>query len=139
MGARLFHHPLTKPSYLLPFFLQILHWTNSNHPLLEFTSQTDCLTSDFRVSVKEVSRLIHDLESSKATGPDEVPVVVLKNISPEISPILSRLFNRCLKEKCFPTSSKTSSICPVFKNSGDCSSPSQYRPNSLLSKYQQAS
>ena len=101
MDARLFHHPLTKPSYLLPSFLQILHWTNSNHPLLEFTSQTDCLTSDFRVSVKEVSRLIHNLESSKATGPDEVPVVVLKNISPEIAPILSRLLTVVLRRSVF--------------------------------------
>ena len=106
---------------------------DSNHPLPGFPSCTDSLVSDIKISVKEVSRLIHDLESTKATGPDQVPVVVLKNLSPEISPILTKLFNRCVKEKCFPSSWKVSSICPVFKNSGERSSPSQYRPISLLS------
>ena len=106
---------------------------DSDHPLPEFPSRTDCVLSDFRVTVKDVSRLIHDLVSSKATGPDEIPVVVLKNISPELSPLLAKLFNRCIKEKCFPTSWKIASICPVFKNSGERSSPSQYRPISLLS------
>ena len=58
--------------------------------------------------------------------------MVLKNISPEISPILAKLFNRCLKEKTFPSSWKMSSVCPVFKNSGERSDPSKYRPISLL-------
>ena len=60
-------------------------------------------------------------------------MVVLKHLSPELSPILAKLFNRCLKERCFPTSWKTSAVCPVFKNAGDKSAPSQYRPISLLS------
>ena len=85
------------------------------------------------MTVRTVSKLIRELESSKATGPDEIPAVVLKNRSPEISPILAKLFNRCLKEKCFPTSWKVSSVCPVFKNAGERSSSSQYRPISLLS------
>ena len=77
---------------------------DSNNPLPDFPLQTANSISGFKVTVKEVSKLIHDLDSSKATGPDEIPVVVLKNISPEISPILTKLFNRCLKEKSFPTS-----------------------------------
>ena len=104
-----------------------------NYPLPDIPSRTDCLVSDFRISVREVSRQVHDLESTKATGPDQVPVVVLKNFSPEISPILEKLFNRCVKEKCVPSSWKVSSVCPIFKNSGERSSPSQYRPINLLS------
>ena len=81
----------------------------------------------------QISKLIKELDSTKATGPDSIPVIVLKHISPELSPILAKLFNRCLKERCFPTSWKTSAVCPVFKNAGDKSAPSQYRPISLLS------
>ena len=105
---------------------------DSNNPLPDFPPQTANSISSFKITVKEVSRLIRDLDSSKATGPDEIPVVVLKNISPEISPILTKLFNRCLKEKSFPSSWKTSSVCPVFKGSGERSDPSKYRPISLL-------
>ena len=112
--------------------------SNSNlddlgHPLPDYPSKTDSSLSNFTVSAKEVASLISGLDSTKATGPDNIPVMVLKNISPELSPILAKLFNKCLKKKCFPSSWKISSVCPVFKNSGDRSSPSQYRPISLLS------
>ena len=112
--------------------------SNSNlndkgHALPDYPSKTDKSLNSFTVSAKEVAKLIKALDSTKATGPDSIPVVVLKNISPELSPILAKLFNKCLHQKCFPASWKTSSVCPVYKNSGDRSSPSQYRPISLLS------
>ena len=99
----------------------------------EFPNLTDERLCDLKVSAGQISKLIKELDSTKATGPDSIPVVVLKHLSPELSPILAKLFNRCLKEKCFPTSWKTSAVCPVFKNAGDKSAPSQYRPISLLS------
>ena len=43
---------------------------DSNHPLPDFPLQTLHYIHDITVSVKEVSRLIHELEPSKATGPD---------------------------------------------------------------------
>ena len=67
------------------------------------------------MSAREVSWLIRDLDASKVTGPEEIPVVVLKNISPDVSPILVKLFNHCLKEKTFPSSRKMSSVCPILK------------------------
>ena len=101
--------------------------------LPNYSSKTDKSLSSFTVSAKEVAKLIKALDSTKATGPDNIPVIVLKNISPELSPILAKVFNKCLLQKCFPISWKISSVCPVYKNSGDRSSPSQYRPISLLS------
>ena len=103
------------------------------HPLPEFPSRTDSLLGNITVTVKDIATRIRNLDSTKATGPDDIPVIVLKNICPEISPLLAKLFNRCLKERCFPDSWKMSSVCPVFKNAGDRCSPSQYRPISLLS------
>ena len=58
------------------------------------------------------------LYSSKASGPDCIPVVVLKNCKPELSYILAELLNMCLKESCFPDCWKYSSVVPVFKNVG---------------------
>ena len=103
------------------------------YPLPDFPPVTDEKLSDFKVSAGQVESLIKELDATKATGPDNIPVVVLKHLSPELSPILAKLFNRCLNERCFPTSWKTSAVCPVFKNAGDKSAPSQYRPISLLS------
>ena len=45
--------------------------------------------------------VIMNLDLSKASGCDCIPVVVLKNCEPELSYILAELFNKCLKESCF--------------------------------------
>ena len=79
-----------------------------------------------------VKMVITNLDSSKASGPDCIPVVVLKNCEPELSYILAKLFNNCLKESCFPDCWKVSSVVPVFKNVGERSTAKNYRPVSLL-------
>ena len=65
-----------------------------------------------------VKKVIMNLDFSKASGPDCIPVVVLKNCEPELSYILAELFNKCLKESCFPDCWKVSLMVPVFKNVG---------------------
>ena len=70
-----------------------------------------------------------NLDSSKASSPDSIPVVVLRNCEPE----LSELFNMCLKEPSFPDCWKVSSVVPVFKNVGERSTAKNYCPVSLVS------
>ena len=69
-------------------------------------------------------KVITNLDSSKASGPDCVPVVVLKNCEPELSYILAELFNM----SCFPDCWKVSSVIPVFENVGDRFTAENYRP-----------
>ena len=80
-----------------------------------------------------VKKVIMNLDSSKASGPDCIPVVILKNCETELSYILAKLFNICLKESCFPDCWKVSSVVPVFKNVGERSTAKNCRPVSLLS------
>ena len=77
-------------------------------------------------------KVITNLDSSKASGPDCISVVVLKNCEPELSYILAKLFNNCLKESCFRDCWKVSSVVPVFKNVGESSTAKNW-PVSLLS------
>ena len=64
-----------------------------------------------------VKKVIMNLGLSKASGPDCIPVVVLKKCEPEFSYILAELFNKCLKESCFPDCWKVYqwSLYSVFK------------------------
>ena len=73
-----------------------------------------------------------NLDLSKASGPDCIPVMVLKNCGPELSYILAELFNKCLKESCFPDCWKVSLAVPVFKNVGERFTAKSYHPVSLL-------
>ena len=80
------------------------------------------------ITPKMVKKAISNLNSSKASGSDGIPVVVLKNCEPELSFILTDLFNLCLKESCFPDCWKVSSVVPVFKNVGERSDPKNSCP-----------
>ena len=73
-----------------------------------------------------------NLDLSKASSPDCIPVVVQKNCEPERFYKLAELFNKCLKESSFPDCWKILSVVPVFKNVGDRSTAENYRPVSLL-------
>ena len=74
-----------------------------------------------------------NLDLSKTSGPDCIPVVVLNNCEPEFSYILAELFNKCLKEPCFPDCWKVLSVVFLFKNVGERSKAKNYNPVSLLS------
>ena len=100
---------------------------------LFFPSRTNLKLHNISVTPKMVRKVIMNLDLSKASGPDCIPVVVLKNCELELSYILAELFNKCLKESCFPDCWKVSSVVPVFKNVGERSTGKNYRPVSLLS------
>ena len=98
-----------------------------------FPPRTNLKLPNISVTLKMVNKVITNLDSSKASGPDCIPVVVLKNCEPELSYMLSELFNMCLKESCFPGCWKVSSVVPVFKNVGQRSTAKNYCPVSLFS------
>ncbi len=98
-----------------------------------FPSRTNLKLQNISITPKMVKKVITNLDSSKASGPDCIPVVVLKICSPELSYVLAKLFNKCLKESCFQDCWKVSSVVPVFKNVGERSTSKNYRPVSLLS------
>ena len=97
---------------------------DSGHALPAFSHRTDITLSNMVFTLKMVKKAISDLDSSKASSPDGIPVVVLKSGEPKVSLILSDLFNLCLKESCFPDCWKVSTVVVVSKN---------YHPVNLLS------
>ena len=80
-----------------------------------------------------VGKVITNLDLTKASGLDCIPVVDLKNSEPELFYIIAELFNNCLKDSCFPDCWKVSSVVPVFKNIVERSTDKNYRPVSLFS------
>ena len=52
--------------------------------------------------------------------------------SPELSPVLAKLFNLCLADSVFPSSWKVASVVAIFKGAGARSDSANYCPISLL-------
>ena len=106
---------------------------DSDISLPVFPSRTNLKLHNVSVTSKMVKKVIMNLDLPKASGPDCIPVVVLKNCEPELSYILAELFNKCLKESCFPDCWKVLSVVPVFRNVALRSTAKNSRPVSLLS------
>ena len=138
--AKLFSENFSKNSnlYELPFaaeghFSRSSSLDDSGISLPVFPSRTNLKLHYISVTPKMVRKVIMNLDLSKASGPDCIPVMVLKNCESELSYILAELFNKCLNKSCFPYCWKVSSVVPVFKNVGKRSRTKNYCPVSLLS------
>lgn len=80
-----------------------------------------------KISTRVIRHHDRPLDTSKATGPDDIPSVVLKMCAFELAPVLCRLFKLCLKSGECPSSWKSAHVVPVPKK-GDRTNPSNYRP-----------
>ena len=88
--------------------------------------------SSLRITNKKVKSILDKLDLNKSCGPDQIPAVVLKRCSPELTPVFSKLFRLINSKSTFPQSWKLANIHPISKK-GDLTDPSNYRPIALTS------
>ena len=98
-------------------FFKNSNFDDSGISLPVFPSRTN-LKLHISVTFEMVKKVIMNLNLLKASGPDCIPVVVLKSCELELSNILAQLFNKCLTGSCFLDCWKVSSVVSVFKNVG---------------------
>ena len=81
---------------------------------------------------EEIKKYISDMTVSKATGPNSIPMNLLKQFANELIDPLVTIINKSLKEGIFPDILKFASVCPIYKKN-DRTKCANYRPISLLS------
>ena len=77
-----------------------------------------------------IIKLLCNLNPSKASGPDSIKHIVLKNLSNEIALFLSVLFQKSLDSGQVPNDWTKACVTPIFEKR-DRSDPINYRPISL--------
>lgn len=80
---------------------------------------------------EEIEKIIDNLKSGKACGPDGINASFIKHGKNVIATILKNLINECLLTGFFPKCLKRALVVPIHK-SGAKDSPDNYRPISLL-------
>jgi hypothetical protein len=107
----------------------------------EFSDRTDLsphppaqspTISDINITVPGVTKLLKDLDPSKASGPDGISPRILKELADELSPAMTLLFRCSLATGVVPADWRTANVTPVFKK-GERYKPENYRPISLTS------
>ena len=68
----------------------------------DFPSRINLKLYNISVTPKMLKKVIMNLDLSKSSGPDCIPVVVLENCECRLSFILAELFKMCLKESGSP-------------------------------------
>ena len=101
---------------------------NSSISLPVLPCRTNLKLHNISVNPKMVKKVITNLDLPKASGPDCILVVVLKNCELELSYILAELFNKCLiwRSLVFKIVWKFSLVVPAFKNVGEISTAKSY-------------
>ena len=77
-----------------------------------------------------MEHLLADINVSKASGPDEIPCRLLKELAQELAPVFASLFRQSVRTGKLPESWQNAWITPVFKKGSRCE-PENYRPVSL--------
>ena len=85
---------------------------------------------DIKVSENGILKLLKDLTSHKAAGPDELKPFVLRELREVIAPMLVVIFQRSIETDRVPKYWNDANVCPLLKR-GDKSIASIYRPISL--------
>ena len=84
------------------------------------------------VVVAGVAKLLKNIKPGKASGPDALPNVVLKNCADAIAPVLTCIFQRSLDTASLPADWHTANVSCIYKKE-DKHNPANYRPVSLTS------
>ena len=124
--------PEVVANYLNNFFhsnFTDVHNTDNLPPINSFNNPN---LSIVQLSVAEVRIILQNIDTSKATGPDGIPGVFLKNCAKELAPSFTKLLNISLQAGMFPNSWRMANTCPIFKK-GDRTNCENYRRISLLS------
>ena len=88
-----------------------VHNTDNLSPINSFINPNLTIV---QLSVAEVRIILQNIDTSKATGPDGIPGVFLKNCAKELAPSFTKLLNISLQAGMFPNSWKMANICPIF-------------------------
>ena len=84
------------------------------------------------VVAPEIGKIIDSLDINKSTGPNSIPVYILKILKPFFSEWLAKLINLSFETSIFPDLLKIAKVIPIHKK-GCKFDHKNYRPISLLS------
>lgn len=84
-----------------------------------------------QVEHNEVLSILNTFSYKKATGPDNIPMRVLKENQDTLLPLLTKMTNNIIHSSIFPDNLKIARVKPVFKK-GQTTDPNNYRPISIL-------
>ena len=105
------------------------HVSNVHPPLSNAADDLEC----GRIQKYELDRVIRDLETDKAIGPDHIHNLFLKEASKSLKAVILRFFNLLFRSRIYPDIWNRANVSPIPKPGKDHSDPANYRPIAVSS------
>ena len=93
--------------------------------------KSDNMLANIVFSEIDVINVLKGLDVNKGSGPDDIPLKVLRECADELAPSLTTLFNLSMSTCTLPEVWKYSNVVPIHKKGKKCK-VDNYRPISLL-------
>ena len=106
---------------------RVKHITSQTYPI------PPPLLDRLRIKPKDVQIAVKNLPTNKAPGPDEIPNIIIKNMTKKATVQLTHIMNAIVLLQYFPHQWKHSITIPILKPGKNPNDPASYRPISLLS------
>ena len=114
------------------FYIYISFVDDTNHVPQDVPSRTDALLTNIYITEQDIKDILQTLKIGKACSDNGITHQMLKSTSEIICIPLTIIFNFSLQKGIFSSTWNIARVMPAFKKD-DKSSPSNYRPISLLS------
>ena len=86
--------------------------------------------SDIEFATEGIEKLLLDLNPGKASGPDQIPIRILREAAHQIAPVLQVIFTQSYLTGMLPQDWLSANVVAIYKK-GNRSEPANYRPVSL--------
>ncbi|MEW8544911.1 MAG: reverse transcriptase family protein [Candidatus Thiodiazotropha sp.] len=124
---------LQKANMLNSYFISQAVVNDDNKALPQLTRTVQYSLQFIEIPRQDILDVLQNLNISKASGPDLISPILLKEGAEILANPLKTVFNRSLENCYFPIAWKHANVSPIFKKD-DRTQPSNYRPISLLSQ-----
>ena len=127
----LVNDPVCKAELFNDFFVSQTRLNESSTSLPLHHAPSNTYIDDIHITEYDTFKILMNLETSKATGPDGIGNKLLRETAPVICEPLSKLFQKSIDQGIFPNMWKVANITVLHKKGSvyDCNN---YRPISLL-------
>ena len=89
--------------------------------------------SECELTMEEMMQVISEASNNKASGSDDIPYEMIKQLGPKALEMLLHLYRRCWNGEGIPPKWRTAIIKALLKEGKDPKDPTSYRPISLTS------
>ena len=126
-GSNISYETKVKANMFNKFFFDQFSDSSTYNVNVDFTRDNDF---DIDFSATRVHGLLNNIDVNKASGPDDIPGIVLKKCSNHLAYPLSLIFKLIYNTGIIPTQWKLSNVVPIHKK-GDDKDVRNYRPISF--------